>query len=186
MASTAGYSSLLLQELSQVIGAVSDAEAAALAERIRRADRIFVAGAGRSGLMMRAFAMRLVHLGLQAHVVGETTTPGFGPRDLLILGSGSGETSSLVAMAQKAAALGGTVALATVRPDSTLGRLAECVVRIPASAKEANGAQRPTIQPMGSLFEQSLLLLLDALTLSLMAEREADSAAMFGRHANLE
>ncbi|MCC3374917.1 6-phospho-3-hexuloisomerase [Cohnella sp. REN36] len=186
MTTIAAYHSLVLRELASVAESISEDDAAALAGRIRRAERIFVAGAGRSGLMMRAFAMRLMHLGFRTHVVGETTTPGFGARDLLIVGSGSGETRSLAAMAERASAAGGTVALATVQPDSTIGRLAACVVAIPASVKEASGPSRPSVQPMGSLFEQSLLLLLDALVLRLMEESDIAAAAMFGRHANLE
>ena len=74
-------------------------QAAALMEF---SSRIFVAGAGRSGLCMRAFGMRLMHLGKTVYVVGETTTPSIAATDLLILGSGSGRTASLLAMAEQA------------------------------------------------------------------------------------
>jgi len=89
------------------------------------------------------------------------------------------------AMAGKAAGLGAAVALATVNPQSTIAAAADIVVAIPAAAKESSGGA-VTAQPMGSLFEQSLLLLLDALILELMREEGTDAAAMLGRHANLE
>lgn len=167
------------QDIEQLVGQIAETGA--------RAGSIFVAGAGRSGLMMRAFAMRLMHAGLNAYVVGEAVTPGLQAGDLLIIGSGSGETGSLVNMAAKAKKLGANVALATVRPDSTIGQLADTVLVVPAASKEENdGGVTTTIQPMGSLFEQSLLLLFDAVVLSCMDRLGVDSAAMFGRHANLE
>ncbi|MEF3312164.1 6-phospho-3-hexuloisomerase [Paenibacillus sp. GYB004] len=181
----------ILQELDQTVKSIQVEEIERLvgqiAETGARAGRIFVAGAGRSGLMLRAFAMRLMHAGFHAYVVGEAVTPGLQAGDLLIIGSGSGETGSLVNMAAKAKKLGASVALATVRPDSTIGQMADTVIAVPAAAKERNdGSATTTIQPMGSLFEQSLLLLLDTVVLCCMDRLGIDSAAMFGRHANLE
>lgn len=181
----------ILHELERTIKSIPEEEIGQLvgqiAETGARSGRIFVAGAGRSGLMMRAFAMRLMHAGFQAYVVGEAVTPGLQAGDLLIIGSGSGETGSLVHMAAKAKKLGAGVALATVRPDSTIGQMADSVIAVPAASKEAtDGSASTTIQPMGSLFEQSLLLLLDAVVLCCMDRLGIDPAAMFGRHANLE
>lgn len=182
---TASYTSGIVSELSKTLAAVPDEAMERLAGDLLGASRVFVAGAGRSGLMMRAFAMRLMHLGLTAYVVGEAVTPSLASGDLLLVGSGSGETKSLVAMAEKARGLDATVALATVAPASTLARLAATVVVIPAAVKDGGGSGG-SAQPMGSLFEQSLLLLLDAVVLRLMARQGIDAAAMFGRHANLE
>lgn len=155
-----------------------------LAELIMASRRLFVAGAGRSGLMMRAFAMRLVHLGFETYVVGETVTPALEAGDLLILGSGSGETRSLVSIAEKASSLQAAIALITVAPDSSLRRLAQLAVPIPAAVKtEATDA---TVQPMGSLFEQSLLIVLDAVVLKMMRRQGIEATAMMNRHANLE
>lgn len=165
---------------------IPENETAELVERILQAGQIFVAGAGRSGLMMRAFAMRLAQLGLRAYVVGETVTPGMGPEDVLIIGSGSGETRSLVPVAEKAAVLGGTVALVTLTPESTIGRLSTLTVKLPGSVKDRAGKPYPTIQPMGALFEQTLLLFGDAVVLRLMELRQDNTATMYGRHANLE
>jgi 6-phospho-3-hexuloisomerase len=151
------------------------------------AKKIFVCGAGRSGLAAKAFAMRLMHFGLDAHVIGETTTPDYGPGDLLVVCSGSGETGSLLSIADKAKRIGGKIALVTIVPGSTIGRAADCCVQIPApSPKASAGAVVASIQPMGSLFEQALLLFLDSAVLRLMELQKKDSVNMFKRHANLE
>lgn len=74
--------------------------------------------------MLKAFAMRLMHIGLKVHVVGDVVTPALQKGDLLLLASASGETASLVNVATKAKQLGGTVVLLTIFPESTLGKLA--------------------------------------------------------------
>ncbi|BBH23478.1 hypothetical protein Back11_48230 [Paenibacillus baekrokdamisoli] len=125
-------------------------------------------------------------MGIDAHVVGETVTPSLGKEDILLIGSGSGETKSLIPIAEKAKHLGGTVAVLTIAQESTMGRLANLVVELPGSPKDQAGSEYPTIQPMGALFEQLLLLFCDAVILKLMEKRELDSTTMYGRHANLE
>ncbi|PWV95579.1 6-phospho-3-hexuloisomerase [Paenibacillus cellulosilyticus] len=175
----------ILLELQRTLQSVDELQINKLAEHIIGAGTVFVAGAGRSGLMMRAFAMRLMHLGIRAYVVGETVTPGIAAGDLLLIGSGSGETKGLVSMASKAQSLQATVAAITVVPESTIGSLAAALIHVPAATKEA-GTTAASIQPMGSLFEQSMLLVLDAVVLRLMERTGLRADAMFGNHANLE
>lgn len=180
-------SAAVAEELSRTVARVSADETAALAAGVLRAKRVFLAGAGRSGLMARAFAMRLVHLGLQAFVVGDATTPAIAKEDLLIIASGSGETASLVGQAKKASAIGAAVGLVTIFPASAIGRLASHIVAIPAPTPKSSQKQDAvSIQPMGSLFEQSLLITLDGVVLLLMAETGVSAEEMFARHANLE
>ena len=157
-------------------------------KRIEAADQVFLAGAGRSGLAIRGFAMRLMHLGKQVHVVGETTTPAVAACDLLVIGSGSGRTESLLAMARKAKSIGATVLLVTIDPTSPVGELADDVVQIPAPSPKASSAvaAQSSIQPMGALFEQCLFLLLDAMIVMLMSRAGIAADEMFARHANLE
>lgn len=181
----------VLKELQGVLLQVDEGAVQELEERILAARRVFVAGAGRSGLMMRAFAMRLMHAGLSVHVVSEITTPSIGAGDLLVVGSGSGETSSLQGMARKAREVGAQLALLTIVPGSTLGKLSNPVVELkapsPKAARGTGGAEPPrSIQVMGLLFEQSLLLLLDMVALHVASARGAGPAEMFSRHANLE
>ncbi len=177
----------ILQELQGTLSGISSEQVEQLAERILQARYIFTAGAGRSGLMSRALAMRLMQLGLNAYVVGETVTPKAGNGDLLIIVSGSGETKGLDIMADKA--LGAEVELAavTIFPESSIGRKADLVVQVPGAPKDrAQKGNTSTVQPMGSLFEQTVLLLFDGLMLHLMEQRGGDTEAMFSNHANLE
>jgi 6-phospho-3-hexuloisomerase len=181
----------VLAELGDVLGEVDESAVSALQEKLAAARRVFVAGAGRSGLMMRGFAMRLMHLGLAVHVVGDPTTPSLQAEDILLIGSGSGETGSLQGMARKARQIGAGVALITIVPESTIGKLSDPVIRLdapsPKAAQPTDGrSPRTSIQPMGSLFEQALLLLLDIVVMRIAAVRGLPPEQMFARHANLE
>lgn len=176
----------ILQELTSTVEAIDQAETTQLAEAVLKADRIFLAGAGRSGLMGKAFVMRLMHMNFDAYVVGETVTANLREGDLLIIGSGSGETKTLVPIVEKAKQLGGTVAVVTIEPTSTLAKLADLTVKLPGVPKERAATADETVQPMGSLFEQTMLLFYDALILHIMAAKQLDSKTMYGKHANLE
>lgn len=175
------------EELSRTLGSVSFDQQEKLADEILRANRIFVAGAGRSGMMARCFAMRLMHMGLKAYMVGEVVTPSIAAGDLLVIASGSGETESLVSMARKAKRLGAAVATVTIYPEATIGKVADAVVEIHApTSKSTIETGIRSVQPMGSLFEQSLLICLDYVILILMDKKQITGEEMFARHANLE
>ncbi|TFE00214.1 6-phospho-3-hexuloisomerase [Jeotgalibacillus sp. R-1-5s-1] len=182
---TADYVTTIVDELNQSTGQISNQDVQHLADQILASDKVFVTGAGRSGLMGKAFAMRLMHMGIDAYVVGETVTANLEEGDLLVIGTGSGETSSLIPVVQKAKKLNGIVAAVTVTPDSTIGALADVAVKLPGAKKDQED-EKQTIQPMGSLFEQTLLLFYDAVILSIMDQRGLDSNQMYGKHANLE
>lgn len=176
-----------LADVRAALAAVDVGQVTVLGGALLEAERIFLAGKGRSGLMMRGFAMRLMHLGLRAHVVDDVNTPGIQVGDLLLIGSGSGHTPSLVTYAGIARAQGARVALITIAPESPIQGQANLVIRIPAhSPKLADGGGTVTALPMGSLFELALNLLLDLVTVQLMDTLGIDEAAMFARHANLE
>ena len=131
--------------------------------------------------------MRLMHMGCDPYVVGETITPNLMSEDILMIASGSGATASLVVMAQKAKAIGARIGLITIDDQSPIAQLADIVLTIPApSPKIRRETGFTSIQPMGSLFEQSLLLTLDALILLLMENQSKTSDVMFTKHANLE
>lgn len=184
---TIEYSKEIIKELQRTLVLVSDEEAESLVDTILKSKKIFTAGAGRSGFAIKAFAMRLMHMGIEAYVVGEAVTPNLEKEDILLIGSGSGETESLVAMANKVSKIGANLALVTIFPESSIGKIADIVIKIPATTPkvEADSGFK-SIQPMGSLFEQSMLLFLDSIILRLMEKQGKDSNAMFSRHANLE
>jgi len=140
--------------------------------------RVFVHGAGRSGLMLRALAMRLAQMGKTVYVAGETITPAIGPGDLLVLASASGNTHSVCHYARIADAAGADLLVITASPQSTLAQLHAPEVLIPSPSKE----DADSSQIMGSLFEQMLLILGDAIVQQLAP----DAQQMRKRHANLE
>ncbi|MFP3040931.1 6-phospho-3-hexuloisomerase [Treponema primitia] len=181
------YAVAIAKELERTVLQIDAESGERLTDVILSSKRIFAAGAGRSGFMVKAFVMRLMHMGFESYMVGETITPNIGVGDILVIGSGSGETGSLVSMAQKAKKIGSTIALVSIFAESTIGKLADVIVKIPAPTPKINtDTGFKSIQPMGSLFEQSLLLTLDAVILRLMEKRGGDSDTMFSRHANLE
>ena len=177
----------MLTELNETLSQVSSEEADLLAEAIVAANRVFIAGVGRSGLMVRGFAMRLTHMGFNVHVVGDVTTPAITADDLLVIGSGSGSTTSLRVITEKAKAVGSKIAMITVLDNSPIAQLADIVLAVPApTLKKENETGFTSVQPMGSLFEQSMLLTFDALIVMLMAKTKVNNDDMFVRHANLE
>ena len=178
----------ILTEVAACVRQVS-AESLARAETLMEtASRVFVAGAGRSGLCMRALGMRLMHLGKTVHVVGETTTPSIAAADLLILGSGSGRTAGLLTLAEKARRQQAKILLFTTDRASPLAELADYRVVIPAPSLRTSKETCDlfSVQPLGTLFEQSLLVLCDSIILGLMQRNRIGTAQMLERHANLE
>ncbi|MBI2939120.1 MAG: SIS domain-containing protein [Chloroflexi bacterium] len=175
----------ILSEISATLRQVDEAEVRRLIAAILEARHIVVFGVGRMGLVSRAFAMRLCHLGLRAYALGESTTPGIGPPDLLLLNSGSGETQTVYDVALMGQKAGARLATITARPTSRIGRLADVVVRLPGPTK-VDGDGPASIQPMTTLNDQSLLLLLDAVAILLMEATRQSSDDLWRRHSNLE
>ena len=183
---TTQYLAEVVEELNRTVDLISDEEAEQLVNKILESKKIFVAGAGRSGFMGKSFVMRMMHMGIDAYVIGETVTANFEKDDLLIIGSGSGETKTLISIAEKAKSIGGTVAALTIFPESTIGKLANITVKLPGAPKDQSESDYKTIQPMGSLFEQTMLLFYDAVILRFMEKKGLDTNKMYGKHANLE
>jgi 6-phospho-3-hexuloisomerase len=177
--------SVIPGQIAAVVGRIKKAEVDALVEAILEAETIFIAGAGRSLLMLSAFAMRLVHLGLRAFVVGETSTPAIGADDLLIAGSGSAVTRTTLAMVEAAHERGARVCTITANPDGPIPQASDFVVEIPwPLTKISNGELMP--QPPGSLFEQCLLVLGEHIIMRLMDELGTTPQEMRARHSKLE
>lgn len=175
----------ILHENQQLANNLPLLKAAALIPILQQAPRIFVIGAGRSGLAMKAAAMRLMHLGCTTFVVGETTTPAIRSGDLLLAASGSGTTSTIVNAAKKAAAAGATIITLTTTSQSPLANLSTHVLIIPAAQKQDFHGTLSQ-QYAGSLFEQFLLLFMDAVFQTLWAQDGTPAEELWTRHANLE
>ena len=146
-------------------------------------NRIFVYGAGRSGLVAKAFAIRLVHLGYQTFVIGETITAPVQKGDLVIIVSGSGETIPAVMTAEIANNIGASVVSITGKKKSDIARFADVTVFISASC---NDIERKKYAPLGTLFEASVWILLDGLIADLLYNKNESEEKMRSRHATLE
>jgi 6-phospho-3-hexuloisomerase len=173
---------VILREQHSVINQADEGALMRLSDIVERAERIFVLGEGRSGLVMRMLAVRLMHLGKPTYVVGETTTPAIEPDDLLIACSGTGETAVTCLLAEKAVAAGATLAVFTADLESRLAHLANMALTVPTQHKLGSTGVE-TVQYGASLFEQCVLVLCEAIVLSLTPDRTDDLVA---RHANLE
>ncbi|KYD05789.1 hypothetical protein B4144_0348 [Bacillus atrophaeus] len=104
----------------------------------------------------------------------------------MIIGSGSGETISLIHTAEKARSLKAVIAALTINPESSIGSQSDLIIKMPGSPKDKSDGDYKTIQPMGSLFEQTLMLFYDAVILKIMEKKGLNSQTMFTKHANLE
>lgn len=156
-----------------------------LADLIEDAPRVFVFGAGRSGIALQMTAMRLMHLGLEVHLVGEVTTPAIASGDVLLTASGSGTTESIVRAAQRAASVGARVGVITTAEDSPLADLADVAVIVPAAQKLDRSASA-SAQYAGGLFEQVVVVIGDGLFHSLWQRQGSSADELWVRHSNLE
>ena len=177
--------SMVRNEIAETIVGIDQKQLAALTAHVALAGRIFVAGAGRSGLVLRMAAMRLMHLGHTVHVAGDTTTPAISAGDLLLVASGSGTTSGVVKAAETAATAGARIAAFTTNDASPLAGLADALVIIPAAQKTDHGSGLSR-QYSGSLFEQVLLLATESVFQTLWDNTDEPAEQLWLRHANLE
>ncbi|QOY38213.1 6-phospho-3-hexuloisomerase [Anaerobacillus isosaccharinicus] len=176
----------VVNEVSTVLSNVNIHEALSLSIHLSKAKRIFICGEGRSGLMGKVFAMRLMHGGFHVYVIGETITPSIKSGDLLITISGSGSTGSLLQFAKKAKEVGAKNFLVTTNRDSKISQICDGVLVIPAATKFRLSNEPETIQPLGNQFDQSVHLLLDAILIFTLSNSGNTNEMMTRRHANLE
>jgi 6-phospho-3-hexuloisomerase len=156
------------------------------AQAIASAKTVALHGLGREGLQMKGLAMRLFHLGLDAHVVGEMTTPSVGTGDLLICSAGPGDFASIAALNKIAKDAGAKTAIVTAQPASNLAKSADHVLHIPAQTMADDQGAKASVLPMGSLFELSQMLVFELLVLRLREITGETAASMRARHTNLE
>ncbi len=168
----------VLGELGSILHYVDEETVENLVAGILSSDRIFLAGMGRSGLVIRPYAMRLMQLGLQAYVVGDATSPAIGKSDLLIAVSGSGETRITHHIVSAAKGFGARVFLLTGRAESSIGRISDLVIVLP-------DAPLPVL-PLKSAFEGAVYILLDAVIVLIMEKTGVTCEKMMERHSNLE
>lgn len=176
----------IAQELATVFERIDPDQVEAFISAIRKAKRIVLIGVGREGLSTRAFTMRLMHMGLDAHWVWDDTTPGIGKGDLLIATSGCGEIGHIHYVVETAKRRGATVAVVTGDPHKKTAKLADVLLFVPAAVYLGTADVVPSVQPMGNLFEQALLITFDMIVMILRDRMGITPEAMEHRHRNLE
>ena len=193
----------MISAIEAIIENIQDAEEnvveediANFIEIITTADNIFVTGAGRSGLAAKAFAMRLMHLGLSSYVVGETISPAINAGDCILAISGSGETNTIVTAAKISKKRGAKVLALTSYPESSLGQLADGIIHVKGRTKvevdDENYLKRQikgnytSLTPLGTAFELTSLVFLDGLVSELMEAMGKTEEDLKNRHTVLE
>ena len=177
---------MIAEECQKALQKIDEEQSQKLVEAILNADEVFFIGVGRVMLSLQAICKRFAHFGIKAHCVGEITEPAITDKDLLIVGSGSGETLFPVAIAQKAKKIGTKVAWIGSNQESTIAKLADYKVRIPVQSKLNKPDELHSQQPMTSLFEQTLLLYGDSLAMEIMERKGLQFENLWKYHANLE
>ena len=176
-----------LAELGTVFARLDDAQVDVVVERLAQARRIVVFGGGRERLQIMGFAMRLFHMGLQAAVEGDMTTPAVGPGDVLLVTCGPGYISTAQALMGVAKEAGAEVILITAQPKGRIAPLADLILHLPAQTMaDDQGAAKTSVLPMGSLFEGALFVLFEVMVLKLKARLDISADDMRANHPNLE
>ncbi len=174
-----------LDEIRAVLEDGAAAEVDKLCDELLKARRIACHGVGREGLMMRALCMRLMHLGLDAHMVGDMTTPALGQGDLLVVSAGPGTFSTVKALEGVARSAGVRVAAVTAQPTGEVPSAADAVIHLPAQTM-ANDKGGTSVLPMGSLYEAAMLIFFDIVSIVLRERTGQTMEGMRARHTNLE
>ena len=188
---------LMASKIRKIANTISDDDVEKFLEEILKAKRVYVIGAGRSGLVAKAFAMRLMHLGMQAYVVGETITPALSSGDLIVIFSGSGKTKTVADIAETAKEIGAHICLITSNADSRIGRISDCNVIIEHQRDAVTDdavefeirqmmGEHKSFAPLGTLFETVSMIFADAVISRLMEITQTDESSLKNRHTNIE
>ncbi|WP_319579537.1 6-phospho-3-hexuloisomerase [uncultured Methanospirillum sp.] len=192
---------MMISRIEEVAKSIDQRQVECILTEINRAERIFVLGAGRSGFVAKSFGMRLMHLGLTAYVVGETVTPAFNERDVLIAFSGSGKTKSVLEACQTTHQIGGSLCLITGTKSSPMADLATCVVYLMTDdesirtgsdhfdLRQLKGEHRSISHPstpLGTLFETSAMIFADSIISALIELKKCSIDDIIHRYSNMQ
>lgn len=176
------HQQFILDNLTRILNVTDKSKAADLLKMVQEAGSTFIGGAGRSLLVSRFFAMRLVHSGYSVYMVGEVVTPAIKAGDLLILVSGSGGTATLLPFVKKAKELGAKLAVISMKKSSAMADVADLVIQV--GQDDSFGLVKG--MPMGSQFELATLVFLEGAISQLIHEKSLTEEGMRAIHANLE
>ncbi|BCZ49088.1 6-phospho 3-hexuloisomerase [Clostridium gelidum] len=174
----------ILDEIKDVIEKVDEEQVKKIMNVLKKGTRIFVDGEGRSGFQAKGFAMRLMHIGYNSYVMGETITPALKKGDIFLSISGSGKTKNILSNAKAAKDLGLTIIGVTSKKDSPLGEVSDLVLEVPGKTKNDNGVA--SIQLLSSLFDQSVHIVLDDLCLLISKKDNLSDSEASKNHINVE
>lgn len=185
----------IVDNINTVSAELDEKNITGLLDVLTSSKNVFLLGQGRSGLVARAFAMRLMHLGIGVYVVGETITPSINGDDCLLAISGSGETSYILSTAKIAKKRGATIVAVTSYDDSSLGKMSDLIIQIKGRTKvdseknyikrQINGRHQ-SLSPLGTLFEATTLIFLDGVIAQLMDKLGKTEDDLKQRHTVLE
>lgn len=177
---------VVIDECNLALSKIDETKVNELIDMLLEANQVFFIGVGRVKLELEAFAKRLAHLGINTHIVGDINEPAMTDKDILVVGSGSGESLVPVAIAKKAKSIGGKIIHIGSNPHSTIAPITDLMIRIPVQTKLYLDDEIKSKQPMSSLFEQSLLLFGDSVSAMIVAKKQINLKDLWVFHANLE
>lgn len=180
------YVTQMIAELDTALKKIDSGSIVRLVDSILSAEQVFFVGVGRVMLSLKSVCKRFSHLGIKSHCVGDITEPAITKNDLLIAASGSGESIFPVGIAKKAHQIGATVVHIGSNPSGSIREYTDYMVRIPVRTKLGLEDEIDSVQPMTSLFEQTVLLFGDALAKLIADKKQLDIASLWQHHANLE
>jgi 6-phospho-3-hexuloisomerase len=176
-----------MREVEGALPSSTFSQVSEICKQLAQARKIALYGVGREGLVVKAFCMRLMHLGLSVSMVGDMTTPHIGEGDLLVVSAGPGHFSSVAALAGEARKSGAKVLLFTAQPEISKKIDSTSVVYIPAQTMaDDQDASRTSVLPMGSLYEIAMLMFCEITIEALKEVLRVEPATMRGNHTNLE
>jgi 6-phospho-3-hexuloisomerase len=171
------------KELKRVLEKISEKDTSKFTNLILKSKNIFLTGQGRSGLVIEAFAMRLMQLGLKSHIVGQPTTPAIKKNDLLVAISGSGKTKITEDIIKQAKKSKAKICLITANKKSLMAKKSDLIIEIKAKTKLC---KKKSIEPLGSLFEQASFLYLDSVIILLMKKLGKKEKFLKKRHSKVQ
>lgn len=174
--------STLLGEIGAVVAQVDADDAERFYTAVTTAKRVFITGEGRSLFVAQTFAMRLIHLGVSAAVIGEATCPKPGTEDVLVAVSGSGKTATVLAVAEEAKRTGAKIHAISASRDNPLTKIADDLLLIPGATKAEGKGEAKSAQPLSSLFDQALHVLLDAINLLIFQRTGENKEQVKAKH----
>ena len=178
--------STILSEIGDLMSELNNQDIEHFTKDIVAAKKVFAVGSGRALLVLKCFAKRLSHCGIDVHVIGETTTPPVAAGDLLIVASCSGKTAIPLAVAAEARQIGARLWGVTACADNPIAEHCDRILEIPCSGFKQNDAKIVSAQPMNNLFEQALHIVLDAISWCVQEEKDVSDKQLCSRHANIE